>query len=179
MSIMSEARSEQIAFVALGSNLGDRLAHLRSAVNALRRDPEIALIDVSPVYESPAHTLTAGETKPSFLNAVAEISTGMDPHALLERLHAIERASGRRREDDPQWAPRTLDLDLLIFGSEEIQEEHLTIPHPRLGVRRFVLRPWADLDPGRHVPPPYDQTVADLLASCRDADRPLRTPFTL
>lgn len=179
MSTMSEARSEQIAFVALGSNLGDRVAHLRSAIDAFRRDPDITVIDVSPVYASPAHTLTAGEAKPFFFNAVAKISTSMDPHTLLERLHAIEHVSGRRREDDPQWAPRTLDLDLLIFGSEEIQEEQLTVPHPRLGVRRFVLRPWADLDAGRYVPPPYDQTVADLLAACPDGDRPVRTPFTL
>lgn len=179
MSTMSEAGCEQIAFVALGSNLGDRLAHLRSAVDALRSDPEITVIDVSPVYESPAHTLTAGETKPSFLNAVAEVATGMDPHTLLERLHAIERASGRRREDDPLWAARTLDLDLLIFGSEEIQEDQLTVPHPRLGARRFVLRPWADIDPARYVPHPYDQTVADLLAACPDEDRPMRTRFKI
>lgn len=176
---MSEAYFEHTAFVSLGSNIGDRLRYLRSAVNAFRRDPDITLVDVSPVYESPAHTLTGDAPTPAFLNAVAKLSTELDPYALLERLHAIERAAGRRREDEPKWAPRTLDLDLLIFGSEVIQEENLTVPHPRLGVRRFVLRPWADLDPQYYVAHPYEKTVGELLAVCPDPDRPLQMTLTL
>lgn len=163
----------------MGSNLGDRLRHLQTAVGTLRTDTDMTVIRVSSVYESPAHTRAEDEAGPPFLNAVIELSTSLDPLRLLERLHSIERAAGRRREDDPRWAPRTLDLDLLIFGRTVIRSEQLTVPHPRLGVRRFVLRPWADLDADCHVPQPFDQTVGALLAACPDADRPVQTPFIL
>ncbi len=176
---MSDARSEQTAFVALGSNLGDRLQYLQSALDALRADPEITVLNVSPVYESPAHTLPGDEGGPAFLNAVVQVATRIDARTLLARLHGLECEAGRRRNEDSKWAPRTLDLDLLIFGGEVIRGDELTVPHPRLGVRRFVLQPLADLDPLRYVPHPYEKTVADLLAACPDMDRPLRTTYTL
>jgi 2-amino-4-hydroxy-6-hydroxymethyldihydropteridine diphosphokinase len=179
MNDVADAVSEQIAFVALGSNLGDRFGHLRFAVDALTQDPEITVLAVSPVYDSPAHSIGTSEVQPHFLNSVVKLSTSLNPNALLQRLQRIEHAAGRRRERGAQWAPRTLDLDLLIFGEEVIDREELTVPHPRLGGRRFVLRPLADLDPDRHVPDPYNRTVAELLADCPDPDRPLQTPFSL
>ncbi len=179
MSSVSNAAFEHIAFVALGSNLGDRLSRLQSAVDALRGDPEIIVLAVSPVYESPAQVIERSDAHPYFLNSVAQLSTSLLPNALLERLQRIEDEAGRRREHGLRWAPRTLDLDLLIFGNEVIRGEQLTVPHPRLGERRFVLEPLADLDSERHVPHPYDKTVAELLAECPDTDRPVQTPFTL
>lgn len=175
---MSLSTSEHIVYLALGSNLGDRLAHLRSAVDALRADRGLRVIDVSPIYESPAHRVTPAEDQPDFLNAVVKLSTTLDPHALLQRLHHIERMAGRRRERDARWAPRSLDLDVLIFGQEVIRTESLTVPHPRMAQRRFVLQPLADLDPMLHVPDPFNKTVDELLASCPDPDRPVPAPFT-
>ena len=176
---MLEGAPERVVFVAMGSNLGDRLAHLRLAVDELREDSDIHVLAGSPVYESPALTASPDETGPDFLNAVVKLSTRLDAGALLERLQAIERRAGRRREADRRWAPRTLDLDILIFGDEVIRREQLTVPHPRLGERRFVLRPLADLAPRRLVPAPFDRTVAELLDECPDPDRLKRTPFDL
>ncbi len=167
------------AFVAVGSNLGDRIAHLRYAVAALRRAPILEVVAVSPVYESSAHTSAPGEEQPDFLNAVVEVRTALDPHALLAYCKRIERARGRNREKGRRWAPRTLDLDLLIFGRDVVRDEQLSVPHPKLGVRRFVLLPLADLAPGLHVPPPFDATVETLLHDCPDADHPVITEHTL
>ena len=174
-----EGSSGEVVFVAIGSNLGDRIGHLRGAVEALRDDPDIHMLAASPIYESPAQTADPGETGPDFLNAVVKLSTTLDAGALLERLQAIERRAGRVREAERRWAPRTLDLDILIFGDEVIRRKQLTVPHPRLGERRFVLRPLADLAPERFVPAPFEQTVAELLAKCSDPDLVARTPFEL
>lgn len=176
---MSVGAPERLVFVGMGSNLGDRLAHLRLAVDALREDSDIRVLAESPVYESPALTASPDEAGPDFLNAVVKLSTWLGAGVLLERLQAIERRAGRRREADRRWAPRTLDLDILIFGDEVIRREQLTVPHPRLGERRFVLRPLADLAPDRFVPAPFERTVADLLDECPDPDRLARTPFEL
>lgn len=169
----------ETVFVALGSNVGDRLAHLRFAVGKLRNGRGIRVRRISHVYESPAHVLEASIRHPDFLNAVVELETDLSAEQLLEELHRIERAAGRWRDDDNRWSPRTLDLDLLIFGRTTIRSEELTVPHPRLGDRRFVLCPLADLNPDLHVPPPFDSKVADLLEACPDSDRPERTSFSL
>jgi 2-amino-4-hydroxy-6-hydroxymethyldihydropteridine diphosphokinase len=91
------------------------------------------------------------EEQPRFLNAVAELETTLSPRALLDRLLEIERGLGRTR-DGPRWGPRTIDLDLLLFGSESIDEPGLTVPHPRLHERLFVLEPLAELDPELEIP---------------------------
>lgn len=179
---MDKCTSETVhtnVYVALGSNLGDRLQHLRYGVDALQRVSQVELVSVSPVYESPAQTTDPTESQPLFLNAVVEIKTSLDPHSLLDHCQRIERETGRIRDARRRWYPRTLDLDLLIFGSEVVRDARLSVPHPKLDVRRFVLRPLADLAPGLHVPPPYDAPVGTLLDACPDDNDPVLTRFSL
>lgn len=167
------------AFIALGSNLGDRADHLREAVARLERERGIFVRRVSAVYETPAHVLEPEIEQPDFLNAVVEVRTMLGPDDLLEVCHRIERAVGRDRSAAERWAARTLDLDLLIFGDVSRSDAQLSVPHPRLGERRFVLRPLADLAPKLHVPPPYDDVVETLLARCEDDHEPVRTTHSL
>lgn len=163
----------------MGSNVGNRIAYLRRGVEELRDVSGLKVIASSPVYESAAHTLEPGERHPDFLNAVIEVATDLDPHDLLNVCLRIERGAGRTREEEVSWAPRTLDLDLLIFGQAVIDDRQLAVPHRRLGQRRFVLRPLADLAPELHVPAPYKTTVAALLRECPDTDVPVRTEYVL
>ncbi len=130
-------------FVGLGANLGDRKAALRSALAALGQLPGTQLLRVSPLYGSAP--VDAGG--PDYLNAVAELATTLAPWALLQALQAIEQAAGRERPY--RNAPRTLDLDILWFGDQVIDTAELTVPHPRMAERAFVLRPLADLAPER------------------------------
>lgn len=132
---MSEVR----AWVGLGANLGDRGAALARAVQALAAIPATRVANVSGLYVSAP--IDAGG--PDFLNAVVELRTGLAPLALLDALQAIELAAGRERPY--RNAPRTLDLDLLIHGDEQLVSERLTLPHPRIGERAFVLLPLAEL----------------------------------
>jgi 2-amino-4-hydroxy-6-hydroxymethyldihydropteridine diphosphokinase len=134
------------AFVGLGSNLGDRRAHLRVAVEGLRAGGDV--VAVSPVYETEPLGGPAGQGP--YLNAVVELSTGDSPRALLERCRALEDTAGRVRAE--RWGPRTLDADVLYIEGCEADEPDLTVPHPRLWERRFVLAPLADLAPDL-VPP--------------------------
>ena len=165
------------AYIALGANLGDRLGALRAAVQGLSEHPAITVGAVSAVYETAAHTLSESEEQPPYLNAVVEICTRLGPSALLAVLHALEARAGRQRRR--RWAPRHLDLDLLLYGQITLGEPGLVVPHPRLAERRFVLQPLADLAPNLHVPAPFDSTVAALLARCPDTDRPRRLPDPL
>jgi 2-amino-4-hydroxy-6-hydroxymethyldihydropteridine diphosphokinase len=137
------------AFVGLGSNLGDREGTLRAAVGRLRGLPETEVRGVS----SFRNTEPVGVVdQPRFLNGAVELETGLAPQALLRALLELERAFGRVRGTGPPHGPRTLDLDLLLYGEEEIHEDGLEVPHPRLHERRFVLEPLADLDPALVVP---------------------------
>ncbi|MDE2564690.1 MAG: 2-amino-4-hydroxy-6-hydroxymethyldihydropteridine diphosphokinase [Burkholderiales bacterium] len=129
-------------FVGLGSNLGDAHASLQRARAALAALPQTQLLKVSPVYRS-APVDAAG---PDFLNAVAELETSLSPPALLHALQAIEQAQGRERPY--RHAPRTLDLDLLLWGQQVIETPELVVPHPRLAQRAFVLLPLLALAPG-------------------------------
>lgn len=177
-----EPSAPVIAYVALGSNLGDRLGHLQAAVAALAATREIDVTAVSTVYENPAQTPTPGDEQPAFLNAVVALSTILDPWALLERLFEIEAARGRIRSGSSRWAPRTLDLDLLAYADLTLDEPGLVLPHPRFSDRRFVLQPLADVAPQWTAPAPISATVTDLLARCPDPgpllpmDEPLRIP---
>ncbi len=166
------------AYVALGSNLGDRAAYLAAAVGALRTWPGIDAVRASPVYETAAHTLRPGEAQPAYLNAVAELTTRLGPEELLAACLTIERQHGRDRSRG-RWAPRTLDLDLIAYGHETLATPGLVLPHPRLAERRFVLQPLADLAPNLRLPPPLDATAAELLARCPDRTTPLRTSYRL
>jgi 2-amino-4-hydroxy-6-hydroxymethyldihydropteridine diphosphokinase len=146
-------------YVGLGSNLGDREQYVRRAIELLASEPEIDLLAVSSVRETePVDFLD----QPRFLNAAAEAETSLSPQALLERLLAVEQALGRRREGR-RFGPRTIDLDLLLYGDKIVDEPGLTVPHPRLVERRFALEPLHELDPDLVVP--GHGTVSDLLAA--------------
>lgn len=176
---MTEPRDVTTAFLGLGANAGRRLAQLRLAVRRLDAHPAIRVVGTSPVYETEAHTLDPAETQPPYLNAVAEVETALSPDDLLDACQQIERDAGRERPDARRWAPRPLDLDLLTYGACTCDTPRLTLPHPRLADRRFVLRPWVDLAPNLYVPPPFDATVQELLARCPDTASVRRTPRTL
>ena len=146
------------AFVAVGTNLGDRWARLVSAGRALREAPGVAVVRASRVWD----TAPLGPPQPRYLNAVLELEALGPAPALLRVLERVERAGGRRRTA-VRWAARTLDLDLLLFGDEVIRTPRLVVPHPALVARRFVLAPLAELCPERVVPG-TGRTVAQLLA---------------
>jgi len=129
------------AFIGLGSNLGDRRAHLQAAVEALRAGGD--LVGVSPLYETAP--VGGPEDQGPYLNVVVELSTAAGPRELLERCRALETAAGRVRT--VRWGPRTLDADVLLVDGWEVAEADLTVPHPRLWERRFVVQPLADLAP--------------------------------
>ncbi|HEY2372786.1 MAG TPA: 2-amino-4-hydroxy-6-hydroxymethyldihydropteridine diphosphokinase [Gaiellaceae bacterium] len=137
------------AFIALGSNLGDRGATIRAAVAELSATEGVELVAVSSLEETePVGYLD----QPRFLNGAAELRTELPPRKLLELLLSVEARFGRDRSAGPPQGPRTLDLDLLLYGSERLQEPGLELPHPRLHERIFVLRPLAELDPALEVP---------------------------
>ena len=131
------------AYVGLGSNLGDREATLRRALDLLAEEAGVAVAGVSAFRDTEPVDYV---DQPRFLNAVAALDTDLAPRELLDRLLGIERSLGRRR-DGPRFGPRTVDLDLLLYGATTIEEPGLSVPHPRLAERRFVLEPLAELDP--------------------------------
>jgi 2-amino-4-hydroxy-6-hydroxymethyldihydropteridine diphosphokinase len=137
------------AYVGLGSNLGDREATLRSAVVELAAAPGVEVVAVSTLTDTEPVGLL---DQPRFLNGVAALETTHGPRELLGLLLAVEARFGRDRSAVPAQGPRTLDLDLLVYGDEEIDEPGLRVPHPRLGERAFVLAPLAELEPGLVVP---------------------------
>jgi 2-amino-4-hydroxy-6-hydroxymethyldihydropteridine diphosphokinase len=141
-----------LAYVGLGSNLGDREALLMRAADA------IDAVRISPVTETEPWGL---EDQPRFLNAVAELDTDLPARGLLDLLLDVERRLGRTRTG-ARYGPRTIDLDLLLYGDEVIDEPGLQVPHPRLAERRFVLEPLAALVPERKIP--GNGTIQEALA---------------
>lgn len=136
------------AYVGLGANVGDREENLRRALVLLAEDPDVAVVAVSSFRETdPVGYLD----QPRFLNGAASVETDLSPRELLSRLLAVERVLGRTR-DGPRFGPRTIDLDLLVYGDVTIDMPGLTVPHPRLRERRFALEPLAELDSGLVVP---------------------------
>jgi 2-amino-4-hydroxy-6-hydroxymethyldihydropteridine diphosphokinase len=134
------------AWVGLGANLGERAGALERAIDRLRLLPRTRLLARSRLWSSPPHQADG----PDYLNAVVRLDTRLDPAELLSALQTIEQRAGRERPYP--GAPRTLDLDLLLYGDRTIGSAQLTVPHPRLHRRAFVLRPMADIDPDRPVP---------------------------
>jgi len=134
------------AYLALGSNLGDRLESLRRAVELLDARPGIDIVRSSRVYE----TDPVGPPQPAYLNAVVEVRTDLEPHALLKETQAVEDELGRVRAE--RWGPRTIDVDVLTFDERIVDEPELVVPHPRMHERGFVLVPLGELDPDPMLP---------------------------
>jgi 2-amino-4-hydroxy-6-hydroxymethyldihydropteridine diphosphokinase len=134
------------AVIAFGANLGDREATIAAATRELADTPEVEVVAVSPVYETPAmKDAGVDHDAPSYLNGVVIVETPLEAHALLEVLQGIEMRHGRVRGE--HWGDRTLDLDLIDFGGEVRSDERLSLPHPRAWQRAFVLQPWLDVEP--------------------------------
>ncbi len=150
------------ACIGLGSNLGEPERQLRRAVAALGALPDSRLLAVSSLYRNPP---MGPADQPDYLNAVALLETALEPEPLLDALQAIEGAQGRVR-DGTRWGPRTLDLDLLLYGDRRIDGRRLRVPHPGLAERAFVLRPLAEIAPGLVLP---DGRAVAALAAAIDA----------
>jgi 2-amino-4-hydroxy-6-hydroxymethyldihydropteridine diphosphokinase len=146
-----------LAYVGLGANLGDREASIRRAAALIEARRLSTIIETEP---------WGGIEQPDFLNAVAEVESGLGPRPLLDRLLEVERELGRVR-DGKRWGPRTIDLDLLLYGDETSDVAALQLPHPRLHERSFVLVPLAELAPDLVVP--GRGRVADLLTKLQSA----------
>jgi 2-amino-4-hydroxy-6-hydroxymethyldihydropteridine diphosphokinase len=148
--------------LALGSNLGDRLANLQGGVDALCAGPGLSGVQVSPVYETAP---VGGPAQADYLNAVLIAATTLSAHEVLDRCQEAENALGRVRTE--RWGPRRIDVDVIVYGTEVSDDPELTLPHPRAHERAFVLAPWHDMDPGADIP--GRGRVADLLAAAGSA----------
>lgn len=158
---VDEASAPAIAAIGLGANLGDAIATVRAAIDELGTIPDSRLLRASPLYRSAAWGV---KNQPDFINAVALVETTLAPRALLEALLEIERRHGRDRRNEIRWGPRTLDLDLLLHGDAVLDEDGLTLPHPQMHRRAFVLRPLLDVWPDVAIPGigPADLALTDL-----------------
>lgn len=151
-------RVKHKAFVGLGANLGARERTLRRAVELLAASPGIDVLAVSTLRETDP---VGYADQPPFLNGAVALATDLSPRDLLGRLLEVERELGRVRGEGPRFGPRVVDLDLLLYGERVVEEPGLTVPHPRLAERRFVLEPLHELDPELTLPD--GRRVADLL----------------
>jgi len=147
----------RIVYLALGTNLGDRIANLRGAIEAL--PSEINVIAESKIYETPPWGY---ENQPAFLNMAVKCETALDPESLLKRLKLLEVRLGR--EQSFRWGPRLIDIDILFYDNLILESESLTIPHPRLHERAFVLVPLAEIAPD-FIHPVLKKTIKELSAS--------------
>jgi 2-amino-4-hydroxy-6-hydroxymethyldihydropteridine diphosphokinase len=147
-TLTGDLRPIRTAVLALGSNLGDRLAALQGAVEALADTPGVNVVAVSSVYETTP--VDAPADSPAFLNAVLLVDTTLSSATLLDRALAVEAAFGRERTG--QNEPRTLDVDLIVVGTRVVDQDQLVLPHPRAAERAFVLVPWYELDRQAELP---------------------------
>jgi 2-amino-4-hydroxy-6-hydroxymethyldihydropteridine diphosphokinase len=156
-----------IAYIGIGSNVGERRSFCRRAVRALAETPGIDVDATSRLYETAP---VGGPPQRSFVNCVARITTELDPARLLEACKAIERRLGRE-PSEIRWGPRVIDLDILTVGDEKVSEPGLEIPHPRMNERRFVLVPLLEIDPG--ASDPWGKRYADWLEEAEGEVVPL------
>jgi len=151
------------AYLSLGSNLGDRLSNLEMAVLKMGESDSITLLELSPVYETEP---VGKEDQPWFLNSVALVETSLEPLSLLDYLLGMEKVMGRQR--DVKWGPRNVDLDILLYDDLIIDTDRLTLPHPQMHKRRFVLLPLVRMNPDL-LHPLLNKTVKELLVKCEDS----------
>jgi 2-amino-4-hydroxy-6-hydroxymethyldihydropteridine diphosphokinase len=154
-----------LAYIGFGSNLGNRIENCKNAIESLETLPNCILLKTSSFYESEPIGLVE---QPSFINGVILLETAKDAHSLLRQMLAIETSFGRMRTLN--WGPRTIDLDLLFFDDQIIETPELSVPHPFLHERRFVLLPLNEISPGFHHPS-LGKTVGELLADLTDGDQ--------
>src|ERR1051325_3432925 len=145
-------------YFSLGSNVGDRRLNLEFAIGALDSD-DLRVTAVSPLYET-EHVGESSEPIPDYLNAVVRAETALTPEELLDRTQSIQRAMGRN--PSYRWAPRPIDIDMLLYGGVSLESDRLRLPHPRMRERLFVLRRLADLEPDLVLP--SGERIVDLLA---------------
>lgn len=138
---------KHIAYIAVGSNLGDRLANLKNALVLLNQEAKIRVVNVSSIYETDP---VGFEDQGPFLNIVIQVETGLEPQDLLKSCLEIELVLGRKREI--RWGPRTLDLDILLYNQENIETDELIIPHPRMYNRAFVMIPLLEIIKNTAIP---------------------------
>ena len=147
--------------LALGSNLGDREGNLKQARQLLSENL-ISDLEISPIHE----TEPVGPPQGKFLNQIVRGTCSVEPREALEICLAIEKQMGRERTE--LWGPRSIDIDILTFGQQQVTEDSLTIPHPRLAERSFVLAPWRDLEP-EFIVPIYGKTVSELFLNLQSS----------
>ena len=164
----------ETATLALGSNLGDRLATLQQAVDLLGAEPGIALIRCSRVWETDP---VGGPPQPDFLNAVVRAEVDLEPLDLLAACQRVETALGRVRE--VRWGPRTIDIDILLFDARAIDDPDLVVPHPRMRERAFVLMPLLDIDPDPVLPDGTHLLDVRLCLGAAGGVRPAASPLRL
>ena len=160
------------AYIGLGTNLGDRRANFRKATELIKALPDTRITRHSSLYESEPH----GRARNWFVNGVVEIHTSLDPNELLKSLQKIETTMGRKKTesakptkkaDKDRGISRIIDLDILLYGTEVVEERKLKIPHPEIANRKFVLLPLSELTPA-YVHPGLGQTVSEMLVGCKD-----------
>ena len=150
-------------FIGLGSNLGNRMQYLQSAIGLFREYPQCRLVQQSPIYETEPRYVSSN---PSYLNQIIQIETDLEPEELLALCQKIERKIGRQSERE-RYAPRPIDADLLSVCNETRSATHLELPHPAIFERKFVLQPWADISP-EYVIPRWNCSVRTMLGDCED-----------
>ncbi len=146
-----------LAYIGLGSNLDQPLAQVREAINELQQTDGLKLVAVSPLYAS---SPMGPQDQPDYINAVAAVETSLSPHDLLKKLQNLEQQHGRQRLR--HWGERTLDLDILLYGQQILDDAELTLPHPGVAERNFVVYPLADIAPDIEIP--GQGPIAQLIA---------------